>query len=195
MSRVGRMPIVVPSGVELRLQPTLVAAKGPKGSLEERIPPFIQAALKDGQLLLTADLASSRDAKALYGTVRARINNMVQGVARGFSKGLEIVGLGYRAEVAGQKLTLSLGHSHPVVFEAPAGVVVAVDAKKTLITLSGASKELVGQTAAKLRALKKPEPYKGTGIRYQGEHVRKKAGKAAAGAAGAAAGGAGGAKK
>src|ERR1700741_2907653 len=119
---------------------------------------------------------------------RARVNNLVNSVATGYSRSLEIPGLGFRAEIVGQKITLALGKSHPVVFEAPKGVTVAVDAKKTLITVSGPSKDLVGAVAADIRELRKPQPYKGTGIRYQGEYVRKKAGKTAAGA-GAAAGG------
>lgn len=170
----------------------VVAAKGPKGELKEALPPVVSAEIKDGRVFLTADLGSSRDASAIYGMCRARVNNLVQGVATGFAKVLEIVGLGFRAELAGQKLTISLGKSHPVVFEAPPGVALSVDAKKTQITVSGPSKDLVGETAAKIRALRKPEPYKGTGIRYQGEHVRRKAGKTAAGAGAAA--GAGGKK-
>jgi large subunit ribosomal protein L6 len=169
----------------------VVTAKGPKGELKEALHSIVKAEVKDGKVLLTADLAAQRDASAIYGMSRARVNNLVQGALHGYSKVLEIVGLGFRAEAVGQKLTMTLGKSHPVTFEAPKGITVAVDAKKTQITISGASKELVGQTAADIRELRKPEPYKGTGIRYQGEHVRKKAGKTAAGAGA----GAGGAKK
>lgn len=182
------MPVVIPSGVQVSVANGIVTAKGPKGELKESLHPIVKAEVKGGQVLLTADLAAARDAKAIYGMSRARVNNLVLGAATGFSKTLEIIGLGFRAEVAGQKITLTLGKSHPVLFEAPKGVTVAVDAKKTQITVSGASKDAVGETAAKIRELRKPEPYKGTGIRYQGEHIRKKAGKTAAGA-GAGAGG------
>lgn len=193
MSRIGKMPVVIPSGVQVQIADGVVTVKGPKGELKETLHPSVKAQVKDGAVFLTADLAAAKDAKAIYGMSRARVNNLVWGVAHGFQKTLEIVGLGFRAEVAGQKLTLALGKSHPVTFEAPKGIALAVDAKKTAVTVSGISKDLVGEVAAKIRGLRKPEPYKGTGIRYQGEHVRKKAGKTAAGAGAAAAGG--GAKK
>ncbi len=185
------MPVVIPSGVQVSVSNGAVVAKGPKGELKEQLHPIVRAEVKEGKVLLTADLKAAKDASAIYGMSRARINNLVQGAAAGFSKVLEIHGLGFRGEVAGQKLTLTLGKSHPVIFEAPKGVTLVVDAKKTLVTVTGASKDLVGETAAKIRELRKPEPYKGTGIRYQGEHIRKKAGKTAAGAGT----GAGGAKK
>ena len=183
------MPVVVPQGVTVSIKDGVVSAKGPKGELKETLHPIVKAELKEGKVLLTADLKAQRDASAINGMSRARVVNLVQGAAGGFSKVLEIVGLGFRAEVAGQKLTMALGKSHPVTFEAPKGVTLTVDAKKTQLTVSAASKDLVGQVAANIRELRKPEPYKGTGIRYQGEHVRKKAGKTAAGA------GAGAAKK
>jgi large subunit ribosomal protein L6 len=188
MSRIGKMPVVVPQGVTVTIANGVVTAKGPKGELKEPLNPLVKAEVKDGKVLLTADLKAAKDASAIYGMSRARVQNLVNGAATGYSKILEIVGLGFRAEVAGQKLTMTLGKSHPVTFEAPKGVTVAVDAKKTQLTVSGASKDLVGQVAANIRELRKPEPYKGTGIRYQGEHIRKKAGKTAAGA-GAGAGG------
>ena len=190
MSRIGKMPVVIPSGTQVSIAGGVVTAKGPKGELKETLNPIVKAEIKDGHVILTADLKSRRDASAIYGMSRARINNLVLGVTAGYSKVLDIVGLGFRAEVAGQKLTLTLGKSHPVAFEAPKGVTLGVDPKKTQITVSGASKDLVGEIAAKIRELRKPEPYKGTGIRYQGEHVRKKAGKTAAGASAGAAGGA-----
>ena len=189
MSRIGKMPVVIPSGVQVSVANGLVTAKGPKGELKEQLHPLVKAEVKDGKVLLTADLSAAKDASAIYGMSRARVNNLVQGAAAGFSKVLEIHGLGFRGEVAGQKLTLAIGKSHPVNFEAPKGVTLALDPKKTQITVTGASKDLVGAIAAKIRELRKPEPYKGTGIRYQGEHVRKKAGKTAAGA-GSAGGGA-----
>jgi large subunit ribosomal protein L6 len=188
MSRIGKMPVSIPSGVLVALAGGTLTVKGPKGELKETLHPLVKAEIKDGQILLTADLSASKDASAIYGMSRARVNNAVLGVAGGFSKVLDIVGLGFRAEVAGQKLTMTLGRSHPVLFEAPQGVTLAVDPKKTQITVSGASKDMVGESAAKIRELRKPEPYKGTGIRYQGEHIRKKAGKTAAGASAGAAG-------
>ena len=176
------MPVVIPSGVQVSIAGGVVTAKGPKGELKETLHPLVKAEVKDGKVFLSADLSAAKDASAIYGMSRARVNNLVNGASAGFSKVLEIVGLGFRAEVAGQKLTMTLGKSHPVTFEAPKGVSVAVDAKKTQLTVSGASKDLVGEAAAKIRELRKPEPYKGTGIRYSGEHIRKKAGKTAAGA-------------
>lgn len=188
MSRIGKQPVVIPQGVTLKLDGNVVTAKGPKGELKEPLHPYVKAEVKDGKVLLTADVTVARDAGAIWGMSRARLNNLVLGVATGYSKVLEIHGLGFRAEVAGQKLTLALGKSHPVTFEAPKGITLTVDPKKTMVTVSGVSKDMVGETAAKIRELRKPEPYKGTGIRYQGEYVRKKAGKTAAGA-GAGAGG------
>ncbi|MBI4370683.1 MAG: 50S ribosomal protein L6 [Elusimicrobia bacterium] len=182
MSRIGKQPVVIPSGVQVKLDSGAVTAKGPKGELREPLHPYVKAEIKDGRVLLTADVAAARDAAAVWGMTRARVNNALQGVASGYAKALEVHGLGFRAEVAGQTLTLALGRSHPVVFAVPKGVSVAVDAKRTLITVSGPDKDLVGETAAKIRGLRKPEPYKGTGIRYQGEYVRRKAGKTAAGA-------------
>jgi large subunit ribosomal protein L6 len=188
------MPVVIPQGVQVSIANGLVSVKGPKGQLQERLHRLVSAEVKDGKVLLSADLKAARDASAIYGMSRARVNNMVVGVSSGFVKTLDIVGLGFRAEVAGQKMTLSLGKFHPVIFTAPTGIILGVDPKKTQITVSGSNKDLVGETAAKIRGLREPEPYKGTGIRYQGEHVRKKAGKTAAGA-GVGAAGAAGAKK
>jgi large subunit ribosomal protein L6 len=188
MSRIGKQPVVIPQGVQLKLDGNVVTAKGPKGELKEPLHPYVKAEIKDGKVLLTADISVARDASAIWGMTRARLNNLVLGVATGYSKILEIHGLGFRAEVAGQKLTLALGKSHPVLFEAPKGITLTVDPKKTVITVSGVSKDMVGEIAAKIRELRKPEPYKGTGIRYQGEYVRKKAGKTAAGASAGAGG-------
>lgn len=182
------MPVAIPKGVQVSILEARVTAKGPKGELAEILNPAVRAEVKDGQVLLSADLESGRDVSAIYGMSRARIKNLVEGVQNGFSKVLDIVGLGFRAEAAGQKLTLTLGKSHPVLFEAPKGITLSVDPKKTQITVAGPSKDLVGETAAKIRELRKPEPYKGTGIRYRGEPIRKKAGKTAAGAGTAGAG-------
>jgi len=184
------MPVIIPAAVQVTINDGVVKVKGPKGQLELRLHPLVRAEVKEGRILLSADLKAARDASAIYGMSRALVNNMVFGAATGYSKVLDIVGLGFRAEAAGQKLNMTLGKSHPVTFEAPAGVTLSVDAKKTQITVAGPDKALVGETAAKIRELRKPEPYKGTGIRYHGEHVRKKAGKTAAGAGAAAAGGA-----
>ena len=190
MSRIGKMPVVIPQGVQVSVGDGLVTAKGPKGQLQQRLHRLVSAEVKDGKVVLTADLAAAREASAIYGTMRARVNNMVQGVASGYTKTLDIVGIGFRAELAGQTLTLSLGKSHPVLFTAPTGITLGVDPKKTHITVTGPDKDLVGEIASKIRGLREPEPYKGTGIRYQGEYIRKKAGKTAAGAGVGAAGGA-----
>ena len=190
MSRIRKMPVVIPASVQVTIADGLVTVKGPKGQLVERLHRLVTAEVKDGQVLLSADLGGAREASAIYGMTRARVNNMVQGAATGFAKVLDIVGLGFRAEVAGQKLTMALGKSHPVIFQAPVGITLGVDPKKTQITVSGPNKDQVGEIAAKIRELRRPEPYKGTGIRYQGERVRKKAGKTAAGAGAGAAGGA-----
>lgn len=185
------MPVPIPKSVQVTVADGVVKAKGPLGELQQKLVYPVTAVVKDGHVLLSADLKAVREASALYGMSRARVNNLLLGVSTGFTKVLDIVGLGFRAEIVGQKLTMTLGKSHPVIFEAPKGITVGVDPKKTQITLSGPDKDLVGEIAAKIRSLRKPEPYKGTGIRYQGERVRRKAGKTAAGAGA----GAGGAKK
>lgn len=188
MSRIGKMPVVVPQGVQVTIDSGKVVAKGPKGQLELTLSSGIQAQLKEGKILLTS--GGGRSASAMYGMSRARINNIVQGVNTGFSKILDVVGLGFKAAVAGDKLTLNLGYSHPVGFTVPKGVALAVDPKTQAITVTGADKDLVGQTAARIREIRPPEPYKGTGIRYRGEHIVKKAGKTAAGVGAGAGGGA-----
>jgi len=194
MSKIGKIPIPVPSGVQVSIAGQTVKAKGPQGELEERVPAEVKVALQDGKLVLTADARSSRAVRTVFGTARARLANMVAGVHQGFTEVMDIVGLGYKAQLAGDKLTLSLGRSHPVEFGIPKGVKVTVDPKAVQVTLFAASRELVGATAASLRGLKPPEPYKGTSIRYRGEHIQRKAGKTAAGV-GAGAGAGGGAKK
>ncbi|MBI4386931.1 MAG: 50S ribosomal protein L6 [Elusimicrobia bacterium] len=190
MSKIGRLPIDVPSGVQIQIEGGTVKAKGPKGDLREGVPAGVQVKLQDGKIRVeSAQARESRKMRALFGTTRARIANMVRGVHVGFTQVLEVVGLGYKAQAAGNKLTLSLGRSHPVEFQVPPGLQVAIDPKSTQITLTGADIELIGAAAASLRALRPPEPYKGTGIRYQGEHIHRKAGKTAAGVgAGAGAG-------
>lgn len=192
MSRIGKIPVPVPQGVTVTISGKTVKAKGAQGELMETLPAVISAEQKDGHIYLTADMKADRKASAIYGTTRARVFNIVHGVHQGFSKVLDIVGLGFKAQLVGEKLTLALGKSHPVEFILPKGIKCVVDPKSVQITLSGASKELVGSTAANIRGLRVPEPYKGTGIRYHGEHIVRKAGKTAAGVG---AGSGGGAKK
>jgi large subunit ribosomal protein L6 len=178
MSRIGRSPITVPQGVEVRQAGAAVEVKGPKGQLAQRLPAGISLEIGAG----VVQVKRKGDAKAmrsLHGLIRTLIANMVLGVTKGFEKELEIVGIGYRAAVQGKNLQLSLGYSHPVVYPIPQGIELAVD-KQTRITVKGIDKQKVGQVAAEIRGFKKPEPYKGKGIRYIGEEIRKKAGKAKA---------------
>lgn len=192
MSRIGRQKVAVPEKVEVRLDDGMLRVKGPLGELVWELPRGISAEQKDKAIRLSSSLPP-REGAANYGMARARLANLIEGVSAGFQKTIEIQGVGYKAAQQGDTLTLTLGFTHPVSFTAPKGVKLEVDKKATKITISGADKELVGQTAASLRALKPPEPYKGTGIRYSGERIHRKAGKTAAGAGGAAGGG--GAKK
>ncbi len=177
MSRIGRLPIAVPAGVEVNIQGSHIQVKGPKGSLENTFSPEITIAMENGQINVTRpnDQAHIR---ALHGTTRAVLNNMVCGVSDGFKRILEIDGVGYRPDMDGNKLVLYVGYSHPVVFEPPAGITFEVDAKTRQITILGFDKEAVGQLAANIRKVRPPEPYKGKGIHYLGERIRRKAGKA-----------------
>ncbi len=178
MSRVGLKPIPVPSGVEVSVSGSTCKVKGPKGELTNEIPDVITVTIEDGQVNVVR-ANEERQSKALHGLTRQLISNNVVGVADGYTKALEIVGVGYRASASGSgKLDMALGFSHPVVFEAPAGITF-VTPTQTRIEISGIDKQLVGQVAANIRKLRKPEPYKGKGIRYEGEHVRRKAGKSA----------------
>lgn len=178
MSRVGSKPIPVPSGVEVSVSGSTCKVKGPKGELTNEIPEVIKVTIEDGNVHVVRD-NEERLSKALHGLTRQLISNNVVGVADGYTKALEIVGVGYRAAAQGtSKLDMALGFSHPVVFEAPAGISF-VTPTQTRIEISGIDKQLVGQVAANIRKLRKPEPYKGKGIRYEGEHVRRKAGKSA----------------
>jgi large subunit ribosomal protein L6 len=190
MSRVGKQPIAVPEKVTINVDKSTVKVKGPLGELQRTFPDFVGIAQKDKQVLVTADRAAAPDAGAQHGMTRARIANMLEGVATGFRKNLDIVGLGFKAQVAGTTLELTIGFSHPVKFSIPKGITLEVDKKLTKLTVIGIDKDLVGETAARIRALKPPEPYKGTGIRYEGERIIKKAGKTAAGAGAGAGGGA-----
>jgi large subunit ribosomal protein L6 len=177
VSRIGRKPIPIPQGVKVRIDGRTLAAEGPKGKLSQDLPAGINASLTDGTLTLVRE-GDARQVRALHGLARALVSNMVTGVKDGFEKKLEIVGIGYRAQLSGKALQLSLGYSHPVMFPLPEGISAEVD-KQTAITLRGADKGLLGQTAANLRALRKPDPYKGKGIRYSGEVIRRKVGKKA----------------
>ncbi len=177
MSRVGKLPVKIPQGVEVNLDGDLLRVKGPKGEIERRIHPKIHLDLDKERLLVSID-ESDRDTKALHGLFRALIGNMVTGVSQGFEKILELVGVGYRAEIRDRTAVFNLGYSHPINFELPDGIEMRVE--KTRVFLSGFDKELLGKTAAKIRGLRPPEPYKGKGIKYADEIVRKKAGKAGA---------------
>ncbi len=178
MSRVGKNPIPIPSGVTVQISPDAVEVKGPKGTLRQPLPPGILIEMTDGRL----EARPEREDRALgkfHGLARSLVANAVTGVTEGFKKELDIVGIGYRAEVAGQKLTLALGYSHPVIFEIPKGVGVKVD-KQTHLIVSGVDRQSVGQVAANIRNLRKPDPYKQKGIRYTGEVLKRKVGKTGA---------------
>jgi large subunit ribosomal protein L6 len=176
MPRVGNKPIPIPKGVDLLVVEGTVRVKGPKGELSRPLISGIEIDVKDGEAVVR-ETSRLRHNRAVHGLVRALVNNMVQGVAQGFSRTLEIQGTGYRALVQGQKLVLTLGFSHPIEYPLPAGVQARVDANR--IHVSGIDRELVGQVAAEIRRFRPPEPYKGKGIRYDKEHVRRKAGKSA----------------
>ena len=176
MSRIGQAPIAIPSGVDVTIEGRMVKVKGPKGELTRTVPATISVQQVDGQLLV-ARPDDERDNRALHGLTRSLVNNMVIGVTDGFRKQLEIVGVGYRAEAQGDGIRLALGFSHPVVVKAPEGIAFEVPVP-TQIVVTGIDKEVVGQVAADIRSIRKPEPYKGKGVRYQGERVLRKAGKA-----------------
>lgn len=179
-SRVGKRPVELPKGVTATLKDGHIEIKGPKGTLNRVLPPSVDVKV-DGAAVKVMPTIGGRDGSRLQGLARALINGMVQGAATGYTKTLQLVGTGYRAEVKGQILNLSLGFSHPVNFPIPKGVTVQIpgDSKGTMIVLNGPDKEVMGQTAAKIRGFRPPEPYGGKGVRYQGEKVREKAGKAA----------------
>ncbi|MDR0308338.1 MAG: 50S ribosomal protein L6 [Coriobacteriales bacterium] len=177
MSRIGKMAIPVPSGVEVKIEGNLVKVKGPKGELSQEISELVTASL-DGDQLQINRVDDSREARSFHGLYRTLVNNMVIGVSEGFSKSLEIVGVGYRAALNGSDLELQLGYSHPVSVKAEEGITFEVPVQ-TQIIVRGIDKQQVGQVAADIRKWRKPEPYKGKGIRYTGEVVRRKLGKAA----------------
>ncbi|MDQ1257305.1 MAG: large subunit ribosomal protein [Candidatus Hydrogenedentes bacterium] len=176
MSRVGKQPVPVPGGVKCELSGAHLKVTGPMGTLERDVHPAIQVAVNAGEIVVTRS-SDKREDRALHGLTRALVNNMVTGVTKGFVKTLQIEGVGYRASMQGKSLNLALGLSHPLSIEPPAGIEFKVEGTQ-VIRVSGIDKELVGQVAADVRAWRKPEPYKGKGIRYEGEHVRRKVGKA-----------------
>lgn len=176
MSRIGRKPIPIPAGVTVKLDGNTVVVKGPKGELSRNIHPEMNVAIEDNQILVTRP-SDEKKHKSLHGLSRTLVANMVTGVTTGFSKTLEIAGVGYRANKAGSKLNLTLGFSHPVEVEPPKGITIDVPAPNKII-ISGIDKEQVGELAAKIRSYREPEPYKGKGIKYEGEHIRRKVGKA-----------------
>jgi large subunit ribosomal protein L6 len=177
MSRIGKQPIRIPPGVKIQVEGMTVRAEGPKGKLVQPVPAGLTPKLSDGSLVIERE-GDDRRVRALHGLARALMANMVTGVKDGFERKLEIVGIGYRAQMQGKNIQLALGYSHPVLFPLPEGVTAEID-KQTAITLRGPDKAVLGQTAAKLRELRRPDPYKGKGIRYAGEVVRRKVGKKA----------------
>ncbi|WP_353807383.1 50S ribosomal protein L6 [Agromyces sp. SYSU T00194] len=176
MSRIGRLPIDIPAGVTVSVDGRQVNVKGPKGELSLVVAAPIEAKVEDGQVLVTRP-DDERESRSLHGLTRSLINNQIVGVTQGYSKALEIVGTGYRVQQKGSSIEFALGFSHPVTVEPPAGITFTVEGNNKL-TVAGIDKQAVGETAANIRKIKKPEPYKGKGIRYAGEVVRRKAGKA-----------------
>ena len=181
MSRVGKLPVVIPDGVEVRVDGSTVSVKGPRGDLEQRFDPDMQIEVADGELVVRRPTDQARH-RALHGLTRSLIANMVHGVTEGYRRSLEIKGVGYRGEKRGRNLVLNVGFSHPVEFDVPEGIEIELESP-TLIHVNGADKQAVGEVAAEIRQVRPPEPYKGKGIRYLGEQVRRKAGKAAVGGA------------
>ena len=182
MSRIGKLPVTIPAGVKIAVDPSAVRVEGPKGKLQAAIPAGVQVTVEGNVVHVTRD-NEQRKLRALHGLTRKLIANMAQGVSLGFTRVLDINGVGYRAEVRGQEIHMTLGYSHPVVFPLPPGVTAAVE-RQIIITLSGADRQLLGEMAAKIRSLRPPEPYKGKGIKYREEFIKRKAGKAV-GSAGA----------
>jgi large subunit ribosomal protein L6 len=175
MSRIGRLPIPVPAGVEVKIDGNVVSVKGPKGTLTHTVPAPIQAVLEENSVVVTRP-DDERNSRSLHGLTRTLIANLIHGVTQGYTKGLEIVGTGYRVTAKGSDIEFALGYSHPILVKAPAGITFTVEGN-TKLSVSGIDKQAVGEVAANLRKLRKPEPYKGKGVRYAGEVVRRKAGK------------------
>lgn len=175
MSRIGRKPVSLPKGVEVTVEGDTITVKGPKGTLSQRLPADIGVDIGESELVVTRP-SDAKKHRAYHGLSRALIANMIEGVTNGFERKLELVGVGYRAQMQGKKLQLSIGFSHPVLIDAPEGIEFEVPAV-TKITVKGIDKQLVGNTAAHIREIRKPEPYKGKGIKYENETIRRKAGK------------------
>jgi large subunit ribosomal protein L6 len=178
MSRIGKKPIAIPKGVTVKVDGSAVDVKGPKGQMTQPLPPGVTAAVEDG-LLVTRKTGEDRALDKFHGLARSLVNNAVLGVTAGWKKELDIVGVGYRAEMKGKQVVLALGYSHPIVFDIPSGIDIAID-KQTHIVVTGVDRQLVGQVAANLRRLRKPDPYQQKGVRYTGEVLKKKAGKTGA---------------
>ena len=181
MSRIGKKVINIPAKTKVDVKDNVITATGALGTLSYTVPADIKINVENGVMTLSIDEAKKKELNALHGTTRANVFNIIEGVTNGFHKNLEINGLGYRASVAGNKLTLEVGFSHPVIMEVPAGITVVADPKSNLLEVKGSDKFAVGDFAAKIRRIRPPEPYKGSGIKYQGEHIARKAGKTAAG--------------
>jgi large subunit ribosomal protein L6 len=177
VSRVGRQPVVVPTGVDVKIEKSLVKVKGPRGEMEFNFAPEIEISFQDGAITVKRP-SDSRDMRSLHGTTRALIQNMITGVTEGFKKELELVGVGYRANMEGKNLVLNVGYSHPVEVVPPSGISFEVGERNQQIFITGIDKQAVGQIAADIRKVRPPEPYKGKGIRYKDEYIRRKAGKA-----------------
>lgn len=178
MSRIGKKPIEIPQGVEIKIQDQEILVKGPKGELKENIHPYVSIEQKDQQIIVNVQKPDNKQQRALWGLYGSLINNMITGVTEGFQKKLEVIGVGFKVELKGDTLVLNLGFSHPIEYKLPAGI--TAETEKNLISISGIDKQLVGEVAAQIRKLKKPEPYKGKGIKYEDEVIIKKVGKAAA---------------
>jgi large subunit ribosomal protein L6 len=178
MSRIGKKPIALPKGVTFAIDGNTVRVKGPKGEVTNHVPSGVTLAQEDGQLLVKRDAESFR---AVHGLVRALVNNAVEGVTKGWTRELEIVGIGYRAELKGKGIVVfTLGYSHPIEYPLPTGIDVAIDPKQTKLTLTGIDRQKLGQVAAEMRSLRPPDPYKNKGVRYAGERLKKKVGKTGA---------------
>jgi len=178
MSRIGKKPIFIPEDVKIRTEDNVIYVNGPKGELKQSLPDFVKIEIKDNQLNVSVEYPEDKKQRACWGTFNVLILNMIQGVTRGFEKRLELVGVGYRAKISDNKIILNIGFSHQVEFVFPEGIKASVE--QNIIVIQGIDKQLVGETAAQIRKLKKPEPYKGKGIRYVDEVVRRKSGKKAA---------------
>ena len=182
MSRIGKLPLTIPAGVKVAVDVSAVRVEGPKGKLQAALPAGVDVKV-EGNVLRVERQTEERKVRALHGLTRKLIANMTQGVSQGFTRVLDINGVGYRAEVKGEEIHIALGYSHPVVFSLPAGVTAAVE-RQVVITLSSADRQVLGETAAKIRSLRPPEPYKGKGIKYREEVIKRKAGKAVGSAGG-----------